>query len=195
MYFIVMGNLFSTPLEIDVRYDLKGSIYGRTSRKPGVQLDKSIALKDLDFTADKKAINLSQDDKQLFLRQIEIDCQFFENANIIDYSVLLGVHEIPKNELVKSYNDHVFGTPSFKNPEEQTKLNNLRFYERYKGGILSADKTKIYLLGVIDILTEYGAKKKLEYRFKRTLFGPGVSCVPPNDYSERFKKFINSCLV
>ena len=26
MYFIIMGNLFSTPLEIDVRYDLKGII-------------------------------------------------------------------------------------------------------------------------------------------------------------------------
>ena len=35
IYFIVMGNLFSSDLPIDVKYDLKGSTYGRTSKKKG----------------------------------------------------------------------------------------------------------------------------------------------------------------
>lgn len=30
---IVMANIFQTPLEIDVRYDIKGSLYGRKTRK------------------------------------------------------------------------------------------------------------------------------------------------------------------
>lgn len=32
IYFVVMGNLFKTSLELSLRYDLKGSIKGRTSR-------------------------------------------------------------------------------------------------------------------------------------------------------------------
>lgn len=30
IYFIVMGNLFSTPFQIDVRYDLKGKKYQKS---------------------------------------------------------------------------------------------------------------------------------------------------------------------
>ena len=36
-----------------------GSVYGRTSRKPGISHDKSIALKDLDFAHDDIKIKLS----------------------------------------------------------------------------------------------------------------------------------------
>jgi 1-phosphatidylinositol-4-phosphate 5-kinase len=195
IYFIIMGNLFSTPLELDLRYDLKGSVYGRTSRKPGVPIDKSIALKDLDFKDDKMSIRMMAEDKQIFLRQIEIDCKFFESANIIDYSILLGVHHIPKNEQIKLHNNEILGTPSFKTLDDTNALKaNKPFFERFKGGILSSDKNKIYLLGVIDILTEYGAKKKLEYGVKRTLFGAGISCVPPSEYADRFKNFIKSCI-
>lgn len=31
IYFVIMSNIFSTNQEINVRYDLKGSTYGRTT--------------------------------------------------------------------------------------------------------------------------------------------------------------------
>lgn len=34
IYLIVIANLFISPLEIDVRYDIKGSMYGRRTRNP-----------------------------------------------------------------------------------------------------------------------------------------------------------------
>jgi len=44
-YFCIMDNVFSTQLKIDIRYDLKGSTYGRSTE----QIDRTIAMKDCDF--------------------------------------------------------------------------------------------------------------------------------------------------
>ena len=46
-----MNNVFHTSLKIDLRYDLKGSTYGRKTIKDkgGVMVDRTIALKDCDF--------------------------------------------------------------------------------------------------------------------------------------------------
>ena len=54
IYFCVMNNVFCTPLKIDYRYDLKGSTQGRITRVLGKPIDNTIALKELDFIADKK---------------------------------------------------------------------------------------------------------------------------------------------
>jgi 1-phosphatidylinositol-4-phosphate 5-kinase len=50
IYFIVMANVFNTTRNISVRYDLKGSKYGRNTRKKKEDVvDPGVALKDLDF--------------------------------------------------------------------------------------------------------------------------------------------------
>ena len=50
MYFVIFNNLFQTYKEINQRYDIKGSLYGR---KTPPNLDPSIALKDLDALQNK----------------------------------------------------------------------------------------------------------------------------------------------
>lgn len=64
------------------------------------------------------------------------------------------------------------------------------FYESIEGGLLSRDRTKIYFVGIIDILTHYGARKKLEYNMKSLFQGGTVSCVPPQRYGDRFLKYM-----
>ena len=49
-----------------------------------------------------------------------------------------------------------------------------------------------YYLGVIDFLTEYSLRKKLEYRLKRLRYGHTMSCVPPAAYANRFLHFVAS---
>lgn len=78
VYFIIMANVFNTTRSIEVRYDLKGSKYGRNTRKkPNDKIDPGVALKDLDFDQDKMKIELEKDAKEAMLKQIEIDVRLF----------------------------------------------------------------------------------------------------------------------
>ena len=59
--------------------------------------DKNIALKDLDFIEDNQSIDLEINDKEKFLENIQSDCSFFTQNKIIDYSLLIGVYQIPSS--------------------------------------------------------------------------------------------------
>ena len=56
--------------------------------------------------------------------------------------------------------------------------------------MLSSDKKYLYFIGIIDIFTEYSAKKKVEHNFKSTFVSKDISCIPPAAYADRFKKFM-----
>jgi hypothetical protein len=95
LYMLVMGNLFSHGLEINVRYDLKGSSYGRRTREPGKTFDSSVALKDLDFVEDGIRIKLPEPARSVFLNQMMLDSEFLRFNRINDYSLLIGFHQLP----------------------------------------------------------------------------------------------------
>lgn len=52
---------------------------------------------------------------------------------------------------------------------------------------------KIFYMGVIDVLQEYGSRKELEsfYRMMRAPDRMAASCVPPKDYARRFLDFFD----
>ncbi|KAL0338518.1 UNVERIFIED_CONTAM: Phosphatidylinositol 4-phosphate 5-kinase [Sesamum angustifolium] len=85
--FVVMGNMFCTELRIHRRFDLKGSSLGRSADK--VEIDENTILKDLDLNY---CFYLEPSWQVALLQQIEIDSKFLESENIMDYSLLLGVH-------------------------------------------------------------------------------------------------------
>ncbi|XP_008442735.2 phosphatidylinositol 4-phosphate 5-kinase 9 [Cucumis melo] len=85
--FVVMGNMFCTELRIHRRFDLKGSSLGRSADK--VEIDENTILKDLDLNY---SFYLEPTWREALLKQIEIDSKFLEEQNIMDYSLLLGVH-------------------------------------------------------------------------------------------------------
>ncbi|CAJ1968863.1 unnamed protein product [Sphenostylis stenocarpa] len=85
--FVVMGNMFCTELRIHRRYDLKGSSCGRSSDK--IEIDENTTLKDLDLNY---CFHLEPSWRESLLKQIEIDSKFLELQQIMDYSLLLGVH-------------------------------------------------------------------------------------------------------
>ena len=69
VYFVIMANVFNTSQNINVRFDLKGSTYGRTSRKrPDQVLSATVALKDCDWLADRRMVNLRDEQRQLIVQ-------------------------------------------------------------------------------------------------------------------------------
>lgn len=126
--------------------------------------DSSIALKDLDFLEDQVKIKLPQPEKNIFLNQMVADSMFLESHQINDYSLLIGIHLIPPrnhkpkrlpfDQLISRMVDEAHMNKVLA-AEAKAENDGKRFYEKYKGGILAADASAIYVVGVIDILTHY----------------------------------------
>eukprot|EP00210_Caulerpa_lentillifera_P003479 g3319.t1 len=85
--FMVMGNLFLTDLPIHNKFDLKGSTQGRFT-KPEEQ-EPGTTLKDLDLDVTFK---LEEGWHEKLHDQLQSDCILLEGMNVMDYSLLLGVH-------------------------------------------------------------------------------------------------------
>ncbi|KAK6147092.1 hypothetical protein DH2020_018004 [Rehmannia glutinosa] len=102
--FVVMGNMFCTELRIHRRFDLKGSSLGRSADK--FKIDENTILKDLDLNY---CFYLEPTWRDALLQQIEIDSKFLESENIMDYSLLLGVHYRAPQHLrsLMSYSQHM----------------------------------------------------------------------------------------
>ena len=102
IYFCIMNNVFNTHNKIDRRYDLKGSTRGRTTYfPPDVPRDATVAMKDLDFLADKTKIKVDRTIKSKLLEVLRKDADFFARCNIIDYSLLVGIHALKERNQVQ----------------------------------------------------------------------------------------------
>lgn len=220
LHFVVMSNMFNTPFQIHRRYDLKGSWVARVT--PGKHsLDPTIALKDVDFKQANEAIRVGPELKEKLIKQIESDSGFLRDNNVIDYSILLGIHDIGKErnddeddaeegkasvqisegQIVRTNTgatqmtfpaspaSGIPGTP----PPQVAGTREVPCHQRDLGGLLSADQRQLYFFGIIDILTPYDTRKKMEHHLKALRHDRrGVSCCPPVFYSERFNDFMRT---
>ena len=88
---VVMENIFYSlqHLQIHEKYDLKGSTVGRRVKKRKAVVTSSTTLKDLDL---QQKIYIGPENKTLLMQQLRKDVQFLASHNIMDYSLLLGIH-------------------------------------------------------------------------------------------------------
>ncbi|KAH3732738.1 1-phosphatidylinositol-4-phosphate 5-kinase [Pelomyxa schiedti] len=189
MRFVVMENIFPPQKNlIQVRYDLKGSTEGRCASKKELS-DPAPVLKDLDLFEAKTRLELGPVKRALLLQQIYKDCCFLEKHQIMDYSLLVGVHTCATTGCcILSRTEHPASAMSI-------------FRQDEGGGFMSSmhdnsPSRVIYFIGIIDILQEYNIRKRAEtkYRFFATHGSDGVSCVDPAYYSHRFQEFIGQAL-
>lgn len=118
--FVVMENLFSTSTVIHRRYDIKGSWVNRSAKHPSkgkrvtcrhcngvfvygaidantmcpMRLGKhepNTVLKDNDLTS---KVRLDENTAQELYQQVVMDASFLSRLGIMDYSLLLGVHNV-----------------------------------------------------------------------------------------------------
>jgi hypothetical protein len=90
-----MNSVYYTDKSIQTFYDLKGSEMGRAA-KPGQDV-----LKDNDLRKNMKehAFSFKPELRVRFRAQVESDCNFLRKMQIMDYSMLIGVHHIPPRKV------------------------------------------------------------------------------------------------
>ncbi|KAJ3230305.1 Phosphatidylinositol-4-phosphate 5-kinase [Chytriomyces hyalinus] len=90
--FVVMGNLFPANKDIHETYDLKGSTVGRRVKPENIKPHST--LKDLNFLESNRHLSIGNPKKDIFLDQLERDVLFLQISNVMDYSLLVGVHNL-----------------------------------------------------------------------------------------------------
>ena len=102
IHFMVMQSVFLTTRKVHERYDLKGSFVDRHASKAPTKPSgskkgaktrrgafRNVVFKDNDLN---RTVRLSENDRISFLHQVKKDAFFLRDCNIMDYSLLLGVH-------------------------------------------------------------------------------------------------------
>eukprot|EP00538_Stauroneis_constricta_P000375 CAMPEP_0119552110 /NCGR_PEP_ID=MMETSP1352-20130426/5197_1 /TAXON_ID=265584 /ORGANISM="Stauroneis constricta, Strain CCMP1120" /LENGTH=915 /DNA_ID=CAMNT_0007598289 /DNA_START=274 /DNA_END=3021 /DNA_ORIENTATION=+ len=89
--FVIMNSVYYTDKYLQSFYDLKGSVLGRTA-KPGQDVLKD---NDLRNKLPNESLSIYPDVRVRLRQQIVNDCTFLQNMQIMDYSLLVGIHHIP----------------------------------------------------------------------------------------------------
>ncbi|ESN90596.1 hypothetical protein HELRODRAFT_156183 [Helobdella robusta] len=221
---MVMKNVFSAGFNIHRKYDLKGSTVARQASEKE-RAKELPTLKDNDFLSEKTSIHIHKDDKAKLIKILEADSTFLASLNLMDYSLLVGIHEVnhPSNfvdeddeeeddedleqEDENNANDSSMFTTPPSSPRIRTESDGDYVYEYEPDqndpgyfAIKSNDKSPqpvIYFMSLIDILTRYGVKKKTAKAAKTMKHGAGaeISTVKPDQYAKRFMEFIDRIIV
>ncbi|XP_072105964.1 phosphatidylinositol 5-phosphate 4-kinase type-2 gamma-like isoform X1 [Mobula birostris] len=213
-YVLVMSNFFSHRLAIHRKYDLKGSLVSReASDKEKVK--ELPTLKDVDFLNLNQKVYIDQADKKLFMDKLRRDVEFLAQLKIMDYSLLLGIHDVQRQDeeglpaitmesednrnIHSSVSPHQYShtpemvgsyfskVPDFIEEHSPPDAHAIKSSE-------SAPRKEVYFMGLIDVLTQYDTKKKAAHAAKTVKHGAGaeISTVNPEQYAKRFMDFITN---
>ncbi|XP_037774940.1 phosphatidylinositol 5-phosphate 4-kinase type-2 alpha-like [Penaeus monodon] len=212
-YCVVMRNIFSTFLQIHKKYDLKGSTVDREASPK--ELEKNLpTLKDNDFMKDGTKIHIGEEAKTQLMDTLTADVEFLMRLNLMDYSLLLGIHDMSRAEeegdlpneseddVIEEEEDECSGVPTppdspLTAARERTCSNgainpDVEIYAIESND--NAPQREIYFMALIDVLTHYGVKKQAAKAAKTVKYGSsadGISTVEPEQYGRRFLEFMN----
>ncbi|KAK5872278.1 hypothetical protein PBY51_012994 [Eleginops maclovinus] len=215
-YLLVMRNMFSHTLHVHRKYDLKGSLVSReASFKEKVK--ELPTYKDVDFRNNMQKVYVSVEEREKIMDKLNRDIEFLVRMKIMDYSLLLGIHDVERAE--RDEEDEEDMESSYE--EEEEEENGLAHASRSTspegiGGYMNsfkpmgpgefdpyvdvyaiqsavgAPQREVYFMGLIDMLTQYDTKKKAAHAAKAVKHGAGaeISTVHPEQYAKRFREFI-----
>ncbi|KAL8962029.1 MAG: hypothetical protein Q9183_005215 [Haloplaca sp. 2 TL-2023] len=96
IHFVVMNNLFPPHRDIHQTFDLKGSTIGRDFREEDLERNPRATLKDLNWLRRNYHFEFGRDKKQVFVEQLRQDVALLQKLKIMDYSLLVGIHDLSK---------------------------------------------------------------------------------------------------
>merc|ERR550519_1360678 len=93
-----MGSVFNSTHDIHKIYDLKGSHYKRRAKGPkGAPRENKVPiLKDLDWLDSHERLRVDSMTAKLFSDQLRRDIEFLKKLKIMDYSLLIGIHDFSR---------------------------------------------------------------------------------------------------
>ncbi|XP_063908486.1 phosphatidylinositol 4-phosphate 5-kinase type-1 alpha isoform X11 [Zophobas morio] len=98
---VIMNNLLPSSVVMHQKYDLKGSTYKRKASKAESQ-KRSPTYKDLDFMEHHpEGILMEADTYNALVKTIHRDCRVLESFKIMDYSLLLTIHNLDQAQREK----------------------------------------------------------------------------------------------
>ncbi|XP_034533417.1 phosphatidylinositol 4-phosphate 5-kinase type-1 gamma isoform X3 [Notolabrus celidotus] len=207
---VVMNNVLPRAVRMHLKYDLKGSTYKRRASKKEREKARP-TFKDLDFMQDlQDGLMLDQDTYNALVKTLQRDCLVLESFKIMDYSLLLGVHNMDQAERERQMEGSQGGSDE-KRPIAQQKALYSTAMESIQGGaacggsidtedtmggipaVNGRGERLLLFVGIIDILQSYRLIKKLEHTWKALVHdGDTVSVHRPGFYADRFFKFMSS---
>lgn len=107
-----MNNILPSDVPIHEKYDLKGSMYKRKASRQE-RAKSHPTFKDLDFLElHPDGLQLEERHYENIISSIRRDCMVLESFGIMDYSLLLGIHNLEKernNTAIEAYFDAKLG--------------------------------------------------------------------------------------
>ncbi|XP_037107750.1 phosphatidylinositol 5-phosphate 4-kinase type-2 gamma-like [Syngnathus acus] len=212
-YLLVMRNMFSHRLHVHKKYDLKGSLVSRVATLKE-KVKELPTYKDMDFMNNMQKIYVCDEVKESVMGKLNRDIEFLVRMKIMDYSLLLGIHDVEKAEREEEEFESSDGEeeqdessqsalPCSTSPEGIAGyMNSFKpmgpgefdpYVDVYAiESAVGAPRREVYFMGLIDVLTQYDTKKKAAHAAKAVKHGAGaeISTVHPEQYAKRFKEFI-----
>ncbi|XP_067878691.1 phosphatidylinositol 4-phosphate 5-kinase type-1 alpha-like isoform X2 [Heterodontus francisci] len=212
---VVMNNLLPRVMKMHLKYDLKGSTYKRKASQREREKPRP-TFKDLDFMQDiPDGLYLDTDMHSALCKTIQRDCLVLQSFKIMDYSLLVGIHNVDIASREQGIEGLQGGTDGIgpsdsRRPTGQrslyftaveaiqgeSRLGGTSETDELMGGIPArnskGERLMLYI-GIIDILQSYRFIKKLEHSWKALVHdGDTVSVHRPGFYAERFQRFMCS---
>jgi len=159
-FFTIMVSSFDPTCKIHETFDVKGSLYHRKKKE-----NESIG-KDQDWYDAGRRLQLPDHVWRELLAVHEADAAFLMRFNVLDYSLLIGVHHLsPDEPRGAGYRDG--------------------------GGLWAQGAKEIYFIGLIDFLIGFTLKKQAEHLVRAAQgHAEDASCVSPETYAFRQVKFL-----
>ncbi|RKF59243.1 Phosphatidylinositol 4-phosphate 5-kinase its3 [Erysiphe neolycopersici] len=122
IHFVVMNNLFPPHRDIHQTFDLKGSTIGRDYNEENLAKNPRATLKDVNWLRRNLFLEFGPEKRRLFFEQMEKDVHLLRRLGIMDYSMLVGIHnlQIGNQENLRDKTLKVF-QPGGDNPSEETE--------------------------------------------------------------------------
>jgi 1-phosphatidylinositol-5-phosphate 4-kinase len=99
-FHILIFSLYECSQSVHVQGSTQGRISTEEERR-----EKSVALKDLDYIDEKEhGMQIDDEIRQILIDTIKVDSDVLAEMKIMDYSLLLGIHELsdPSEVLVRN---------------------------------------------------------------------------------------------